>query len=85
MKGYVGTEDNRVLYSKGAVKIYDSKGKNIGTIPANTPIEKYLILDYGIDFPYRYYVIYNNVKGYVSDEMYIKLDAPGKIKLTKDY
>ena len=85
MKGYLGFEDKRVLYNYESVKIYDSKGKAIGTIPANTPIEKYLILDIHIDYNARYYVIYNNIKGYIKDEMHIKLDSPGKIKLTMDY
>ena len=85
MSGYVGRESSNILYSNKAVKVYDSKGKNIGTIPANTPIEKYLVLDYDMNFRYQYYVIYNNIKGYVNDEMLIKLDTPGKIRLTKDY
>ena len=85
MSGYVGRENSSILYSNKAVKVYDSKGKNIGTIPANTPIEKYLVLDYDMNFRYQYYDIYNNIKGYVNDEMLIKLDTPGKIRLTKDY
>ena len=80
INGYLGREDSKVLYSNKAVKIYDSKGKAIGTIPANTPIEKYLV----INGDNSYYVIYNNIKGYISDDMYIKVDEPGKIKLTKD-
>ena len=83
---YLGLEDNKVLISPTPVKVYDTKtGKVIGTIPANTDITNYLkLVSEKIDEP-NYYVIYNGIKGYIKEELYEKIDAIGKIKLTKDY
>ena len=80
MDNYIGIDENKVLYSPEKINIYDSNNKVIGKIPANTEITNYLCVTKG-----QYYVIYNGIKGYITDIVYYKVDSPGKIKLLKDY
>ena len=85
MDGYIGFDGKEVLCNYEAVKIYSNDGKKIlGTIPANKEITDYLILT---GTPYSsnsYFVIYNNIKGYVKD-MFYRTDGEGIVKLLKDY
>ena len=83
INGYVGFESNEVLYNYEKVNIYDSSKKIIGTIPANTEITDYLVLDKYTYDDFNYFVIYNGIKGYIGN-MYYKTNGVGKIKLLKD-
>lgn len=84
MNGYIGFDGNEVLYNYQPVKIYSTNGKTVlGTIPMNTEITDYIVLSGRPYFQYSYYVIYNNIKGFIGD-MFYKTDGLGKIKLTKD-
>lgn len=85
MNGYVGFEGEATLINYKKIDIYDNKGKVIGTIPANTEITNYLSVNNGLGKEYGYYVIYNNIKGYIYNNVYYKVDSPGKIKLKEDY
>ncbi len=85
MDGYIGYDGKEVLCNYETTKIYSNDGKKVlGTIPANQEITDYVILT---GTPYNsnnYYVIYNDIKGYVK-EMFNKTDGDGIVKLLKDY
>ena len=84
MNGYFGIDEPKILFSNKAIDIYNSSKKKIGTIPANTEITDYVkLITYYDD--YRYYVVYNNIKGYILDEPYYKVETTGKIRLLRDY
>ena len=83
MNGYFGIESNNVLYNYEDTLIYSANNKSVlGKIPANTPITDYLEL---LGPTSSYYVNYNGTKGYISLQLFNKIDEPGKIKLIKDY
>ena len=85
MNGYIGFDGKEVLYNYQPVKIYSTNGKTVlGTIPMNTEITDYIVLSGEPYFEYSYYVIYNNIKGFIG-KMFYKTDGIGKIKLIKDF
>ena len=85
MRGYFGVESNEVLISDKILNIYNSNGKEVGKIPANTEITNYLKLPTYYPNEYRYYVVYNDIKGYLEDNnIYYKIEPEGKIKLIND-
>lgn len=85
MNGYIGFDGKEVLVNYQPVKIYSTNGKTVlGTIPINTEITDYVVLSGEPYFQYSYYVIYNNIKGYIGNMLY-KTDGIGKIKLVKDF
>lgn len=88
MSGYIGFDNDKVLISPEAIKLYDADNKKVvGTIPANTGFSNCLKLNNYFSEDFSYYVIYNGIKGYIRGEvtLYEKIDAPGKIKLKDDY
>ena len=91
MNGYLGIDGKNILINPSDVNIYDSvgkmvkgEGKPIGKIPANTEITNYVSIANDYESFGGYYVVYNSVKGYISN-MYYKLESPGTFTLLKDY
>lgn len=85
MDGYIGYDGKEVLCNYKSINIYASDGKKVlGVIPANTEINNYLVLTGSQYSGKRYYVIYNDIKGYVNDMLY-KTSEVGIINLIKDY
>ncbi len=85
MHGYFGVESSGVLISDKILNIYNSSGKVVGKIPANTEITDYVGLPTYYPNEYQYYVVYNGIKGYLDDNnVYIKIEPEGKIKLIND-
>ena len=81
---YIGFDYDKVLINYDKVKIYDVNGQAVITnIPANTPITDYIKLEQTKEDDFKYYVIYNGIRGYIKNMLY-KTNGVGKIKLVKD-
>lgn len=69
--GYL-MENSKLMTTWRGASIHDINGNEIGTIPANTLIEKYYITSSGKDTFGTYYLTYNEISGYIDFNMDFK-------------